>query len=111
MGKLRNYAKNSMISLLIKEGFKVMISKPNYYCRVCGLIQDDPPWGNDNNTPSFNICSCCGVEFGYEDATLNAIKNYRTTWLANGSEWFETKDKPIEWLLENQLKNIPNEYL
>jgi hypothetical protein len=63
-----------------------MISKPNYYCRVCGLIQDDPPWGNDNNTPSFNICSCCGVEFGYEDATLNAIKNYRTTWLANGAE-------------------------
>ena len=50
MGKLRNYAKNSMISLLIKEGFKVMlmISKPNYYCRVCGLIQDDSPWGNDN---------------------------------------------------------------
>ena len=42
---------------------------------------------------------------------LNAIKNYRTTWLANGSEWFETKDKPVEWLLENQLKNIPNEYL
>lgn len=44
-------------------------------CRVCGAKQLEPPWGNDGLTPSYEICDCCGVEFGYEDMNLNALKN------------------------------------
>jgi hypothetical protein len=36
----------------------------SYCCRICGLKQDFKPWGEDGKTPAFEICSCCGVEFG-----------------------------------------------
>ena len=35
-----------------------------------------------NKTPSFGICDCCGVEFGYEDATPEAAGACRRSWLA-----------------------------
>ncbi|PBC22211.1 hypothetical protein CK226_16405 [Mesorhizobium sp. WSM4311] len=39
-----------------------------FKCRVCGLDQSpDMPWGESGGEPSYAICSCCGVEFGYED--------------------------------------------
>lgn len=52
-----------------------------YKCRVCGFPQADPPWGLDGRTPSFDICACCGVEFGYEDATAEGVERYRQEWL------------------------------
>lgn len=38
----------------------------SFYCRVCGLYLGYQPWGEDGKTPSYEICPCCGVEFGYE---------------------------------------------
>jgi hypothetical protein len=81
-----------------------------YTCRVCGLQQDDPPWGEDGNTPSFNICDCCGIEFGYEDATIVAIKKMREKWLSEGTVWSEPKAKPKDWTLEVQLEQIPDAF-
>jgi hypothetical protein len=63
----------------------------SYYCRVCGLEQDFQPWGKDGKTPAFEICGCCGVDFGYQDCSLKYVK-------------------PTNWSLEEQLKNIPKEY-
>ena len=37
-----------------------------YVCRVCGAEQPEAPWGDDGETPTYDICNCCGVEFGYE---------------------------------------------
>lgn len=85
--------------------------QPSLFCRICGLQQDDPPWGEDGNSPSFDICPCCGVEFGYEDCNLNAVKAYRNEWLKNNATWFQPKKKPENWSLENQLKNITEEFL
>lgn len=79
-------------------------------CKVCGLKQASLPWGADNKTPSFEICACCGVEFGYEDSTLIAIKKYREEWINNGAKWFKPKETPLLWSLENQLMMIPKEY-
>ncbi len=80
------------------------------HCRVCGLWQDDLPWGEDNQTASFDICSCCRVQFGYEDCDLNTIRKYRLKWLQNGAQWADPKRKPINWSLEEQMKNIPTIY-
>lgn len=80
------------------------------WCRVCGLEQDQPPWGDDGMTPSFDICSCCGVEFGYEDATLQGTQTYRQSWMSKGAPWFDPKLKPHEWNLEAQLQYVPSEY-
>ena len=41
-----------------------------YYCTVCGLpLGDFAPWGDDKESPTFDICPCCGVEYGNEDYT------------------------------------------
>ena len=80
----------------------------NNNCRVCGYLLDSPPWGDDGSSPTFEICPCCGVEFGYEDCTAQAAKNYRQGWIEEGAEWFEAKLKPDDWNLHRQLAAIPS---
>jgi hypothetical protein len=79
-------------------------------CRVCGLLQEFP-WGETGQDPSHDICACCGVEFGYEDCLLIAIRSYRESWIQSGAKWWNEKFKPENWILEDQLKNIPPKYL
>lgn len=87
-------------------------TKSLYCCRVCGLFQyGDLPWGLDGHSPSFNICDCCGVEFGYEDCFPKDVKRFREEWLKQGGFWLYPEEKPLEWSLEEQLQNISKEYL
>lgn len=80
------------------------------YCRVCGLDQGEPTWGIDDKTPSFAICYCCGVEFGYEDSSFESVKKYREVWFSKGNDWFNPKKMPERWSLKEELKNIPKEF-
>lgn len=81
-----------------------------FACRVCGNLQLDPPWGEDGDSPNFDICDCCGVEFGYGDCTLKAVRASREQWLKNGAIWKNSKYKPVDWIFEEQMKNIPNAF-
>jgi hypothetical protein len=85
---------------------------PKFCCRVCGLFQgeDHPPWGEDGKCPSFDICECCGAEFGYDDCFFDDVKRTREEWLKDGAKWHWPKDKPENWSLEEQMKNIPEEF-
>lgn len=76
------------------------------YCRVCGYKLSFSPWGSDNNTPTFEICPCCGAEFGCDDYTPQSIMAYRENWIKSGSKWFDPAKKPDNWSLEKQLHNI-----
>lgn len=80
-------------------------------CRICGLFQEEQPWGKDGESPTYNICPCCGVEFGNEDYTIKSVHEYRKLWLEKGAVWFSIKEKPINWLLEEQLKDISKEFV
>lgn len=82
----------------------------NCICRVCGLLQDTPPWGEDGITPSFEICVCCGVEFGNDDATIAAIHKKREEWLGKGANWFMSRFKPTKWNVTQQLAQIPIDF-
>lgn len=77
-----------------------------YLCRVCGLYQDEPPWSEDGKTPTFNICDCCGVEFGYEDARPETAVEFKEIWLAKGARWFNKTTRPADWGLSVQLERI-----
>jgi hypothetical protein len=77
-----------------------------YLCRVCGWHQNDPPWGGNAETPSFEICDCCGVEFGYEDATSEGVIRFRKLWLAEGAPWFDEFKMPAKWDLSSQLERL-----
>ncbi len=90
----------------------MVISKINIFaCRVCGLVQPEPPWGFDGISPAEVICPCCGIEFGYEDSTQFGVFAAREKWKKSGCKWFFPKQKPEHWDVERQLKNIPTEYL
>ncbi|MDN8573873.1 hypothetical protein QZK41_05835 [Acinetobacter baumannii] len=79
----------------------------SFACRVCGLIQDEEPWGENRENPNFAICGCCGTEFGYEDCTRESVKANRKRWLVAGANWWALKEKPQDWDIEKQLQNIP----
>lgn len=64
--------------------------------------------GGSDIDPTLEICPCCGIEFGYEDATVLAAKKARATWIQEGAKWFRPEIKPTSWVLEDQINNIPN---
>jgi len=66
-----------------------------YHCRVCGLRQESKVWGEDGKSPTFEMCACCGVEFGYEDSNLKSIRRYRENWLAEGHKWLILGRSPL----------------
>ncbi|MGN6293494.1 MAG: hypothetical protein ACTHMV_12190 [Chitinophagaceae bacterium] len=80
-------------------------------CRVCGLYITESPWGMDGESPTYEICPCCGVEFGNEDYTIEATRRYRQKWLDKGGDWFNLKEKPEVWDKEEQMKDIPEEFV
>lgn len=94
--------------ILRSEGF--LGDKDLQRCRICGLLQDDFPWGKDDNDPIYNFCDCCGVVFGVEDSTLEKIRSYRDKWIASGYQWNQENKKPEDWLSEIQMIEIPFKY-
>jgi hypothetical protein len=85
----------------------LMLNEPTRFCRVCGLEQAHPQYGEDGCNPTFEICPCCGVEFGYEDSTLQGVLKFRIAWQQAGLSWFDVKEKPKDWIWEEQRKFIP----
>jgi hypothetical protein len=81
-----------------------------FHCRICGLRQSEPPWGLNGKSPSYEFCSCCGVEFGNEDYSLESIKEFRSTWILNGSRWFREGEMPADWRIERQLIDVPEPF-
>jgi len=81
-------------------------NKSLFLCRVCGLECADPPWGLDGNIPSYNFCDCCGVEFGYGDFTMGAIRAHRKRWLESGANWRTPSLKPENWDLNTQFRAV-----
>ena len=87
-----------------------MISDKILNCRVCGYLSDTAPWGDDGKSPTYEICPCCGVEYGYEDSSIVGIKKYREEWIAAGADWKDKKSKPENWSWEDQLENVPDDF-
>lgn len=80
------------------------------HCRVCGLYIDTPPWGENYTTPTYEICPCCGVEFGNEDYDYESVIIYRENWINQGANWFLNKEKPQIWNIKKQMMNIPKTF-
>lgn len=79
-------------------------------CRICGLYIDELPWGENGDCPTYEICPCCGVEFGNEDYSIESIRNYRRKWISEGANWFDLNERPRVWNMDDQMKNIPEIY-
>jgi hypothetical protein len=65
-------------------------------CPVCGY--DLPSIGQ------YDICPCCGIEFGLHDATIHALRN---AWIAGGCQWWSKSDPvPQNWNPYAQLNGL-----
>jgi hypothetical protein len=92
----------------IRKSFELfsMQNDHDYHCRVCGLELDEQPWGADGSSPTFSICPCCGVEFGYGDCQPTAVVAWRDRWLAGGAKWSDPRQRPDDWSMQKQLQRI-----
>lgn len=87
------------------------MTSEGHYCRVCGYYSEEAPWGEGGKTPNYEICSCCGVEFGNEDYTYESVLQYRKTWMEKGCVWFDVRKRSSDWNKEEQFKQIPTVFL
>lgn len=78
-----------------------------HLCPVCGYNQlHEAPYGK-HDEPSFEICPCCGFEFGFDGKKDGKnFKSFRKDWIKAGSPWFIEKLKPRNWDYRRQLENI-----
>lgn len=78
----------------------------SYRCPVCGFDELDEPPYDEYGDASFDICPCCGVEFGYHDATTTHAQ-LRDNWIKNGCPWTSTVDTPpADWNPYDQLQRL-----
>jgi hypothetical protein len=94
------------------------VSGTTFACPVCGweglttrpyaswdggpLAPDlTPPYEDVLGTPSYEVCPCCGFEFGNDDnpgtADPISFERYRQQWLSEGAPWFDPSIRPVGW--------------
>ncbi len=108
------------------------ITKRKFVCPCCGYPQLAgppyermalPPWLDHGKPPyhlrygsaSYDCCSCCGFEFGFDDdpggsAKACSFSEYLADWIARGCVWFSPSRKPEGWSLEEQLHTAGIQY-
>ena len=79
----------------------------NYVCPVCGYDElTEPPYDDLDlrTSSSFEICPCCGTEFGYTDSNLSHDA-LRAQWIMVGMTWhFASHERPKGWEPTAQLR-------
>lgn len=76
----------------------------NYGCPVCGYRGLEEAPRDERGEASFEICPCCGTEFGYDDAT-RSYSELRDGWVARGAPWFSAAQQPpAGWEAAKQLR-------
>jgi len=75
-------------------------------CFVCGFDGLEEPAYNEIKEPSYEVCPCCGFEFGVDETgDPDRYGSFRSKWISAGAEWFLPDKKPKDWSLEKQLEN------
>ena len=80
-------------------------------CLACGHSGlDEPLW--DGDSASNQICPCCGLHYGYDDAAHGRgdpasgfYAAWRARWLVDGCPWFSTTTRPPDgWTGQEQVR-------
>jgi len=75
-----------------------------YTCLVCGFHGLKEPPYDERALPSYEICPCCGFEFGFDGKADMA--RFRKEWVRKGAAWFTPGAKPAGWDLQKQLAGL-----
>jgi hypothetical protein len=79
------------------------------YCLVCGL-----PLQVTKKFLEHELCPSCGCHFGLDDLDLESAREARQGWLDSGPKWWRDgwgQVPPENWDPQEQMKNIPSEWL
>lgn len=72
-----------------------------------------PPYEKHFGRPSYDVCSCCGFEYGNDDnpgtAPPVSFESYLAEWVEDGSRWFDEEQRPESWTLESQLREATDD--
>jgi hypothetical protein len=74
-------------------------------CPVCGWPELHEPPRCETGGASFEICPCCGFEFGFDDDAQGiTYAQARTLWIAAGTPWWSNaRPAPPGWNPTHQL--------
>lgn len=84
------------------------MNNERFICPVCGFdgleekALDNETW---KDYYTYEVCPCCDTEFGFDNYKFS-YSTLRTNWFKNGASFKYLEDKPEDWNLENQLKNL-----
>jgi hypothetical protein len=84
----------------------IMLNKALFVCPICGYPNLNEAPYDDNGCTSFNICPCCGTEFGYDDFTT-PHSVLRKKWIIGGMKWWNKNLlPPNNWNPKDQLNKL-----
>ena len=74
-------------------------------CPICGWPELHEPPRNDFGGASFEICPCCGFEFGFDDDDQGVTyEQARKRWSGGGMQWWSpSRPAPAPWNATRQL--------
>jgi hypothetical protein len=79
-------------------------SDDKHTCPVCGYAGLDEAPYDEFGCSSYDICPCCGTEFGYDDSSV-AHDDLRKKWVSNGMPWWSKHlTAPSDWDPIEQMK-------
>ncbi len=80
------------------------VDTPTFTCPVCGYPELDGPPHAGSGQGSYDICPCCGIEFGNDDFGISHAE-LRTQWIEKCMPWWSTRiQKPANWDGTEQLR-------
>jgi hypothetical protein len=80
-----------------------------FQCPVCGFPGLSDPPRTEANGGSYEICACCGFEFGVTDEDIGySYEAWRKKWIAGGMHWRSggIEEPPADWDPVEQLKTL-----
>jgi hypothetical protein len=92
------------------------LEEPPYERFVGSHVSSDlePPYAQYFGVLSYEVCDCCGFEFGNDDEPSTgapvSFDSYRNDWIKRGATWQNPAKMPPDWSLGRQLElaGIPN---
>lgn len=81
-----------------------------YSCPVCGWQGLREPPYDSTGYPSYEICRCCGFEYGFDDgANGDTFSSYHDKWIERGMPWRNPEVRPPNWDAAAQLSRARSE--
>lgn len=79
----------------------------SHTCPVCAYPNLVEPPRSKSGGGSYEICPCCGFQFGVDDEDRGlTYETARERWIGGGAKWWSSTPPPKGWKAEAQLATL-----